>query len=374
MTGVDFRNGKFQMFHSVFAKGQFKRNPLRRHISVEMEVDKVDRNRRSTKVNNAINKWKDPVVRDGSLDEGGFEINTNPCNGDMFLTHIKELCDGLADIKAGCSTSCGMHVHINVKGTPLVKDDGTVITNSQGDMVYDQRSAYTHYDLRRLVMLYYRVEQAMFGLVNPVRLESRYSRPCGRFYLTKQTNPKDFRKEQLSKMYRDGAKLPENTRGKDKKKLPVKKVRKLIRYDETGAPVYAMVPERKKSEEYRKIGAALAKTKSHKYEDVRYKALNLHSFFMRGTVEFRHKEGTTDYNEIVNWALICGHVVEAASKMSEQQIRQLPRDSREALLAILPRELQEYAKTKWEQQDNEMPRFKQMIQDAFAHQSLDTND
>lgn len=369
MTGVEFRSGKFTMFHSVFAKGQFKRNPLRRHISVEMEVDRISSQRRSTLVNNALNKWKDPVVRDGSLGGSGFEINTNPCNGDLFLEHIKELCDGLAAVKGGCSTACGLHVHINVKGTPLVKDDGTVITDQDGNMMYDQRSAYTHYDLRRLVMLYYRVEPAMFGLVSPVRLTSRYSQPCGKFYLTKHTNPKDYRKIQLTRMYGERD-LPENTRGKKGKKEKVKLVKKLVSYDEAGRPVYKMVPSKKYSN-YRQVGEKLAKVKTHKYEDVRYKALNLHSFFMRGTVEFRHKEGTVDYNEIINWALICGHVVEAASKMSEVQIKGLPKDPREALLAVIPKELHEYAKRKWAQQEQETPRFKQMIADAWAEQSTE---
>lgn len=355
-SGVPFRKGKFTMYHSVFAKGQFKRNPMRRHISVEIEVDAFDAYS-SKQLNTVLNKWKDPVVSDGSL-HNGFEINTNPCNGDVYLDHMKDLCDGLAAMSAGCTVSCGLHVHVNVKGTPLIKNDGTPITR-HGEQVYDPRSAYTHYDLRRLIMLYYLVEPAIYGLVAPQRLESRYAKPCGKFYMTNKTTPKDFRKEQVVKLYREGRPLPERvlTNGG-----VVKRTRKIVSWDSRGEPVYKLVSETTTpNNTFKQTGTAITTSKAAKYQAVRYYALNLHSFFVRGTVEFRHKEGTVDYNEIVNWSLICAQVVDQASKMTEQQIKELPIEPRAALLAILTPELKQYAERKWAVQDETIPRFQQMI-------------
>lgn len=364
VIGVDFRSGKFQLFHSVFGKGQFKRNPLRRHLSVEMEVDRYSRDMYSTKVNKALDKWQDPVVQDGSVRDG-FEINTNPCNGDLFLDHIYELCEGLRDIQAGCTTACGIHVHVNVKGTPLVKEDGTPVMKNN-DMVYDHRSAYTHYDLRRLIMLYYFIEPAVYGLCSPARLSSKYAKPCGKFYLTKNTSSKDFRKDIAVKMYRGGRPLPQGFDPNKPKKV-LKKQRTVIRFAENGDPVYGFVTP-KRNTEFKQIGREITSVKAQKYHAIRYNSLNLHSFFMRGTVEFRHKEGSVDFNEISNWALICGYIVEAASKMTEQQIKDLPKDPRKALLAILPTDLQQFCERKWEAQDKEQPRFKQMVEETWGGQ------
>lgn len=362
MVGIEFRKGKFQLFHSVFSKGQFKRNSLRRHLSVEMEVDRFSASKYSTAANKALNKWQNPVVHDGSLGQGGFEINTNPCNGDLFLDHMKELCDGLAAIDAACSASCGIHVHVNVKGTPLVKEDGTPILRG-GEMVYDQRSAYTHYDLRRLILLYYFIEPAVYGLCAPARLSSRYAKPCGSFYLSKNKTPKDFRKDGVVKMYREGEPLPKGY-SPDNPRPKGEKVKTLVKYADDGSPVYAMV-SRKPKTQFRNVGNAITATKKEKYNKIRYNSLNLHSFFMRGTIEFRHKEGSVSYNEVTNWALICGQIVEAAAKLTEAQIKALPRNPREALLAILTPELQQYAQRKWEAQDMEQPRFKQMIEEQW---------
>jgi hypothetical protein len=335
------------MYDAIFAKGEFKKNPLRRHISVEMEVDKFDGYTFSGVVNKTLDKWKDPVVADGSIGNG-FEINTNPANGDVFLRHIKEICDGLEIIKAGCSSACGLHVHVNVKGNTLLKPDGTPIgLDPDGNPLVDPRSAYTHYDLRRLTLLYYRTEQALFGLCHPSRLTNRYCIVCGKYYLEKSTQPKDFRKKITEKLYANESGLVLSPEAKT---------------DRNGQKI---------KPNYKAIGNSLKSMKTEKYRSIRYKALNLHSFFLRGTVEFRHHEGTVDYNTITGWSLTCATLVDMASKLGEKQINDLPTDSREALLAILPDNLKAYAKQTWEKNDNTTPRFKQLIEETWARQGRD---
>jgi hypothetical protein len=317
-----------------------------------MEVDKFRTDVYSPDVNYAIDKWKDAVVSDGSI-PGGFEINTNPTNGDLFLDHMAEICDGFVKINAHCSNACGLHVHVNVKGSPLYSKDGSPLLDKDGNQKFDPRDAFNHYDLRRLIEIYYKTEKAIFELCHPRRVSGRYSIPCGPYYMTKDMNPKDFRKSMITKMYREGQPLPVATPAStlaSTRALTMQKVKRAMK----------------------EAGTQLKAKKGHKYESVRYKALNLHSFFLRGTIEFRHKEGTADYNEITNWALICATVVDQASKMSHAEISELPNKSREALVAILPAPLRAYALRKWEQNENTIPRYGETVRDVWRN--LANND
>jgi len=47
-----------------------------------------------------------------------------------------------------------------------------------------------------------------------------------------------------------------------------------------------------------------------KWSNIRYRGLNLHSYFFRGTVEFRYLGATIYYNEISNFARMCVHAAE----------------------------------------------------------------
>jgi hypothetical protein len=345
---------KLQFHNSIFGKGEFKLNPLRRHISVEMEVNRYQ-SLSSKDINATLRRWKDSVVRDGSIGDGGFEINTMPTNGDLFLKHISELCDGLAKIEAGCDNRCGLHVHINVKGNPLYNKDGSILKDKDGNQMFDTRFAYNHYDLRRLVLLYHKVEPALYALCHPTRLTGRYSQICGDFYLNKHATPKEFRKQITDKLYRNN-----NDGDGGFQESP----RTIIRRNpETGERERIPV----NPSDHRVLGQRLKEKKKHKYETVRYKSLNLHSYFMRGTVEFRHKEGTVDYSEVINWSLICGNLVEQSSKIGERDILALSSDPREALLAVIPAQQQDFCKAKWEKQEAEIPRFKQIIAQSWAN-------
>jgi hypothetical protein len=62
--------------------------------------------------------------------------------------------------------------------------------------------------------------------------------------------------------------------------------------------------------EYYRIKQKLKKNTSS--QAIRYRGLNLHSWFYQGTLEFRHHEGSTDWEEIVNWAMFCGFIVDLA--------------------------------------------------------------
>lgn len=57
--------------------------------------------------------------------------------------------------------------------------------------------------------------------------------------------------------------------------------------------------------------------------NTRYMDLNLHSFFHRGTIEFRSHHGTTDAVEMIGWALTCLNLMHIAERHSYTQIESM---------------------------------------------------
>jgi hypothetical protein len=336
--GVKFRSGNFTFHNSQFGLGEFKRNKLRRHLSVELEVDKYDYEARSSKVNMAINRWCDPVVRDGSIGDDGFEITTNPTNGDKFIQHMQEISEGLKPLRAKCSERCGLHVHVNVKGEVLKDKEGNFILDEQGNFTFDKRTAYTQLDLRRLIRLYEKIEPAIFSLCTDQRITSRYGTICGAYWAGLKQDTDKFRKDLISKMYFENNSILHQSPAKVKNQ-------------------YAT---------FANLGSVIKNKKMHKYEKCRYKALNIHTYFIRGTIEFRHHQGTVDGNEIINWSLVCGNIVEAAYKMTDSQVSELPDDPFKALLSILPKDLRNWCIEVWEKFNKDgWNRYSQILQDNF---------
>jgi hypothetical protein len=265
-------------------KLQFKVNPLRRHISVEIEVDRATGGDTGP-LQSAVDKWEDSVVEDGSLSgDAAHEVNTMPTNGDMFLVHIKDLTSAYAQVGAGCSDECGLHVHVDCRDMDV-------------------------YDLRRVILLYAKVERALFELVDESRLNGSYSAVCGTEYANMSPTPSLFRRQILGTLYNDNVLVPKNGS-------------KTIRTQKSD-----------------KWGAR---------DRMRYRALNVHSFFLRKSLEFRHHEGSVDYSEITNWALVCGNVIDTAVRWSDAKINALPSDPFAALLVVIPASLHEYCFGKWE--------------------------
>jgi len=264
---------------------QFKKNTLKRHLSVEIEVDKITKTE-SGRLRAAVKKWSDSIVTDGSLNRvpNAHETNTAPCNGDLFVEHIEELGEAYKELGAGCTTACGLHVHVNCSDLKI-------------------------YDLRKVILLYAKIERALFELCKPRRATSNFSILCGQNYLDMDPHPENFKRQLLGKFYNNGK-------------------------------IASARPDKQS-------GLEIKKNKEKKYISVRYRALNLHSFFHRKSIEFRHREGSVDATTIINWAMICGHIIEAANTMSEAQINALPTQGRRALLEILPPELGEWAKKLW---------------------------
>jgi hypothetical protein len=61
--------------------------------------------------------WK--VVGDGSLSGNGLEFVSPILKGQDGLDQVRKICAGLVSIGATINSSCGMHVHVGVRGEPV---------------------------------------------------------------------------------------------------------------------------------------------------------------------------------------------------------------------------------------------------------------
>lgn len=147
-----------------------------------------------------------------------------------------------------------------------------------------------YYDLRKLLYVYCKVEQDLFSMISPRRTNNSYCEKLnGKFYkpLSREmehNSPKEWKRSLLQTYY--------------------------------GANI--------KRGEFRK----------QKYNQNRYYALNVHSWFYRGTIEFRHHHGTVEATAILNWANICHTIVQYAMNNSETDIEKNV-DKTAPLLSVL---------------------------------------
>jgi len=201
----------------------------------------------------------------------------------LFLDHINELGNALARDEAKANNSCGLHCHIDA-------------------------SDYNWFDLYKLCLLYCKIERALFDLVAPSRYDGEYTKSSKEHYSFDSIPVKEFKQALLKRMY-----------------------------------------ERNFQDSYKdgmitwKDNKKIFSERTDKYNTVRYYALNLHSFFYRGTIEFRHHHGTTNPDKMAHWGLICANIIEYATNKSVKNIKNLPEIPHEALLSILPSHLVKWA-------------------------------
>lgn len=241
---------------------QFKENTSRRFLCPEIEVASGDQ----SYVREAMQRWLGRCVRDGSLPSTGFEINTMPSQGDMYLKMVEYVCKKAEEAKCTVTKACGLHVHV------------------------DSRD-FDYMDLRKFVFLYELCEPAMFSLLPPERHGNRFCLPCGSLY---------------SKHLRAGEVLTQDKVAAENKKKPdLKKGVVDMVFGKDGKV---------------QVGGKYAQGAAH---EVRYRAANLYSHYYRGSIEFRHAPGSIDAEYINNWSLLCSGIVDAAFKLSEKNILSL---------------------------------------------------
>ena len=210
---------------------------------------------RGTVLDATLNKWHCAVVADGSLPNGGFEINTHPASGAYFLDEMRQIAGALATQGAVVNEKCGCHVHINARD-------------------------FTFHDISKLIHLYAALEPGIYGMLPSRRQSNRYCVPFGIEYFNRVTTY-----------------LTEHLDGEEKV------TRRLLRQAILTA-LYGTT----------KI-AAYRKTKGGGGNLNRYRGINLHSWCYRGTVEFRFPPGTVKYTDLVGWGQFLAATLDMAKQM-----------------------------------------------------------
>jgi len=212
------------------------------------------------------------------LVETGFEINTAPASGDLYVQQIAQICDAIKQQKGKIDTRCGLHVHVDA-------------------------SNFDYYDMRKLMLFYAKIENALFSMVARDRRNSHFCAPCGDRLvrdIERHRSPKDNRK-----------KVIENVYGQE---------------------------------------VSVTRIRHEKRHAARYSALNLHSVLYRGTVECRMHHGTINKTHITNWGILWASILDFVYNNTEKEIKALDKDGMTLLQEISPsKEVKEWIaeRTKW---------------------------
>lgn len=281
---------------TIFHDG-FKFNPLERPLGLEIEASYV-----GTTQLRVPGYVKYQWTHDGSITSGGQELVLSPLVGENFVRGVTALAEEFAKYEFQVDQTCGFHVHVGTDIREILKN------GKLGDI----RVGWGPEELRRLILLYYKFEDVFYALVqsgrDELRTNARGERKCycarwdrtpdwyGALVACKTSH--DIRRHIMAWLY--GRVL-----------VPV--VRNTV--DSAGRIVGVEHPE---------LGHPnMPRIREHKYENCRYFGLNLHTWFQRGTVEYRHHEGTLALNKLLYWPLWCGWFTELASVMTDREVIQI---------------------------------------------------
>ena len=262
-----------------------KKTKLRRLLGTEIEIADSPGNLTALKV--ALERWKTSVTNDGSLPNTGTELVTQPAGGDQWHAMIEDLCAGLSKADAIANYDCGLHVHVDATSLNI-------------------------WDMRRVIKLYAAVETALYSCIHPYRGfaprgdSDHYSQPCGQTYLDMINQSGKWSKSAAMKaQYREEADSYKST----------------DMFDGRAGRYVKPKDDPRKHEQL--VMAQLKEVAKHKYHNTRYRGLNMHSYWLRGTIEFRHHHGTVKAENIINWGTVCGSIVEWAASKSDAELNRL---------------------------------------------------
>lgn len=214
-----------------------------------------------------LKAWSASIVHDGSLPGGGFEINTHPAAGNFFVEQINDICAALCKAKAHVTSEAGCHTHVDAR-----------------DLGY--------LGLARLLRMVSCTEAAMFQMIPLSRRTSTFCAYWAPHY--------------LGKIHQADTQMRSET---NERKRIVAYRRAILE------PLYGSVHKEK-----------VSTVRRTKQGGQRYRATNVHSWCHRGTIEFRMPTGTIYPQNIINWGLLLGNLVDLASYRSDDEIKHLTAD------------------------------------------------
>lgn len=249
----------------------FAINPLHRSIGVEIELGGFAPV--ASQLRNKFINWS--MHHDGSVSGSGQELVTNPMRGDQYIFGMSKLTRDLINGGSNVNETCGYHVHVDAA--------------EMGPM-----------DLRRIGVAFTLLQNDLYGsLVNVKRGSGTWGMTyCPRLNWDPATlmvmdDKNDFINWLHTWLY--SVQLPNRNEYKG------------------AEAVYKEV--------LKELDAQLKHYKNTKYMNrSRRWALNFHSWMMRGTMEFRLKEGTLDPGDLIMWPLWCAWFIEKFGNASDKDI------------------------------------------------------
>lgn len=131
------------------------------------------------------------------------------------------------------------------------------------------------WEVQRLIKLYALIEDALFLIVPPSRRHNHYCARCADSYV------------HGLHIYNDKKKMKHNVLNTVYGTIHIKGVRE------------------------------------DKYKEARYRALNIHSYLMRGTIECRLFNGTTNANKIIQWAKLWANIMDWVYTHKDKEVSDL---------------------------------------------------
>jgi hypothetical protein len=252
-------------------------NTLPRAMGVELEIGELG----TLADQPAIPGINYKFVRDGSVKPSEQEMVIDPLAGDAFVRGMVRLSSACYAAEARTNLTCGLHVHVNARD-------------------------FSYWHLKRLLKLWSRIEGDVYGfMVDPDRRTAQqgghdwhYCRPLMGPFLNKLM-----------------PKLDRATRTAEIKDAIVESLYGYNTLQRIGVGWTNALNEG--------TSQTILHKKKYKYESCRYFGLNLHAWMQRGTIEYRHKEGTFDVVELVCWPIMCGWITQLATKLSTKEIESL---------------------------------------------------
>lgn len=279
-----------------------------------------------TAIKRFAKEWHAEVHRDGSC---GWELVTSPAAGNHLVRQVKDAARALETAKATCTSSCGLHVHV------------------------DARDISWH-DMQRLLTVWLHIEPAMFVLAGQSRYTNQYSNPWGK---NLQFDTKDALAASLWPGYLQPRRIRTSKGGiieikpggmqkgrpftsaevirRGYMRSPEKKGHNGERYHSLNiCPWMARLPT---AENYNNtLGRYVDSTRISTKIEGKSKFRDLPNIRKDSTVEFRLHEGTHDAAELLEWTKLCVRIVDYAATATDAMVAELPADGMRAITLIAP--------------------------------------
>lgn len=243
----------------------------------------------------AVDLWQASVITDGSIGGRGVELVTQPAGGSQWRQMIADLGAGFKESQSVSSKTCGLHMHADC-------------TDVDG------------FALKRIIQLYSHIEFCLYDAIPEDRQTGGYSKPNGanlKTWLDNDAAKFDAKmeageaKRQLSWL-QYGLLTGPNARFSGIPKVGEKG------HDRDGSAItHTETSVKTLTSQWDQIVLQQTRGKGHAN---RYSGLNMHSYWLRGTLEFRMHHGTNDPVKITNWGFVIGSIVDYCVKHTDEDM------------------------------------------------------